>query len=375
MTGRSDWSGLRPVLERFCLDGTPTGHDLLPGGHIHRNVLVTCPKARYVVQRVNDRIFSPVGLVLTTGERVSAHLAARGRRGPELVPTTTGALSLRDGEGSTWRCFRFLEGTVGRTVPTGTDDAYRAAAALADYVTAVSDLPGPPLVPAITPFHGLDHRLQGLGAVTHEDPVGRRSAVVDDIDHVRRLAAEIGDALSAVEARSGRGRTRTVHNDAKLANVRFAVDGRSGDCVIDLDTTMVGLVRYDVGEMVRTATTFAPEEGGATPVGYHLEMVAAVAGGYLSAGPDIDGADLESFALAGPEMAVENAVRFLTDYLDGDHYFSRQRPTENLERCRAQVRLAETLLAHQAETDASFRHVWRRLGRQERAPTIATSGP
>ena len=54
--------------------------------------------------------------------------------------------------------------------------------------------------------------------------------------------------------------------------------------------------------------------------------------------------ELASLALAGPRMALENAVRFLADHLDGDAYFRARRPGHNLDRARAQLRLAERML-------------------------------
>ena len=38
-------------------------------------------------------------------------------------------------------------------------------------------------------------------------------------------------------------------------------------------------------------------------------------------------------------MTLECGVRFLTDYLQGDHYFRIHRPEHNLDRCRTQFKL------------------------------------
>ncbi|HWJ21350.1 MAG TPA: hypothetical protein VNS52_03265, partial [Gemmatimonadaceae bacterium] len=42
-------------------------------------------------------------------------------------------------------------------------------------------------------------------------------------------------------------------------------------------------------------------------------------------------------------ITYEQAVRFLTDYLDGDRYYRTARPLHNLERCRAQLALLDAL--------------------------------
>ena len=42
-------------------------------------------------------------------------------------------------------------------------------------------------------------------------------------------------------------------------------------------------------------------------------------------------------------MTVELAVRFLTDYLNGDVYFSTNYPGHNLDRAKCQLTLAESI--------------------------------
>ena len=42
-------------------------------------------------------------------------------------------------------------------------------------------------------------------------------------------------------------------------------------------------------------------------------------------------------------MTFENGIRFLTDYLDGDHYFRIHREGHNLDRCRTQLKLVSDM--------------------------------
>ena len=42
-------------------------------------------------------------------------------------------------------------------------------------------------------------------------------------------------------------------------------------------------------------------------------------------------------------MTLECGMRFLTDYLDGDHYFAVHRPGQNLDRCRTQFKLVSDM--------------------------------
>jgi|HubBroStandDraft_1064217.scaffolds.fasta_scaffold117482_2 N-acetylhexosamine 1-kinase len=340
------------ILDAFRLEGRRVGTAPLSGGHIHGNFLVTCTGGRYVLQRLNDRVFPDIDAVLSNVQRVVAHLRSSGRIGPELVETCDGALSWRADDGSTWRAFRFLEGTVGRETLTGPSDAYEAARAFSEFHVALADLPGPPLLETIVRFHDLGRRLDDCERMAAVDPVGRRSGVVTELGRARglgRLVAEqLGGGSDGIPA-------RIVHNDAKLANVRFDASTGRAACVVDLDTTMAGRASHDVGELVRTAATHAPEDAAdVATVDFDLELLDAIASGYFAARPGLGAHEVDGLSLAGPTMAVENALRFLADHLGGDTYFAVGRPGQNLDRCRTQLRLTELMLEAHAESQTCF---------------------
>jgi len=340
----------REVIDAFLFDGDVTATSHLPGGHIHRNVLVSCRGGRYVLQGLNDNVFPDIDLVLSNVERVAAHMKSAGRIGPELVPTRDGRLSCQTVDGATWRAFHFLEGTVGGDALAGPDVAYEAASCFADYLVSLTDLPGPPLRATIDHFHDLPHRMTRLEAVAYSDPVGRRSGVDDQIERAQRLSGAVVDELAS---RGGRTPQRTVHNDAKLSNVRFDATTGRATCVIDLDTTMPGHVRHDVGELIRTISSHAPEDSAdEAAVDFDLDLLDALSAGYFAGPLRLSPSEIGALSLAGPEMAVENGLRFLTDHIAGDRYFAVDHPGQNLDRCRTQLRLTELMLDAQSDIDA-----------------------
>jgi N-acetylhexosamine 1-kinase len=351
MDGRHRRDVPRDVIEGFHFAGTPIGFEPLVGGHIHGNFLVTCTAGRYVLQRLNDRVFPDLDVVLGNVERILAHLAARGRMTSALVESDDDGLSYRAADGSVWRAFTYLEGTEARLTLSRPDDAFETGRAFGDYLVALSDLPAPPLTDTIPRFHDLPRRLAQLDAVAASDPVGRRAGVGAELDTAGRLGRQVVDASSATTVLP----VRTVHNDAKLSNVRFASDTGLALGVVDFDTTMPGHVSYDVGELVRTTTTHVPEDAGAdATVDFDLECLHALAAGYFATRPGLISSEVDALALAGPQMALENAVRFLADHLDGDRYFAVDRPDQNLDRCRTQLRLTELMLASHAEAHTCF---------------------
>jgi hypothetical protein len=138
---------------------------------------------------------------------------------------------------------------------------------------------------------------------------------------------------------------RVTHNDTKFNNVML--DDATGEaiCVIDLDTVMPGLALYDFGDMVRTTTSPAPEdEQDLSRVTMQFPMFEALVRGYLSsAGDMLTMEERQLLAFSGKLITFEIGIRFLADYLSGDTYFKVHRDGHNLDRCRTQFKLVESI--------------------------------
>jgi hypothetical protein len=116
-------------------------------------------------------------------------------------------------------------------------------------------------------------------------------------------------------------------------------------CVIDLDTVMPGLALHDFGDMVRTATSPAKEdEQDLSKVTMQFSMFEALVRGYFaSAGDFLTKAEKQHLVFSGKLMTFEQGIRFLTDYLRGDAYYKVSRDEHNLDRCRTQWKLFESI--------------------------------
>ena len=136
-------------------------------------------------------------------------------------------------------------------------------------------------------------------------------------------------------------------------NVLFDGEGRSWVCVVDLDTVMPGLVLFDFGDMVRSMTCFAAEdETDLSRVEVDLGMFEAVAGGYIeSTRSFLSSVEREQLVATGIAITLEQGVRFLTDHLEGDLYYAVSRTGHNLDRARAQLKLAESMIRRASEME------------------------
>jgi len=360
-------AALRAASE-FSLAGEAVGADRLGNGHIHDTfalrVATPAGARRYVLQRLHTGVFQDPDALMRNLARVTAHLAAKleamGVADPErrtlaIVPERGGRALHRDAEGGVWRCFPLIEGSIAIDASPTPAQAFEAARSFGAFAAALADLAGPPLAEVIPHFHDFPRRVAALEAALREDPLGRASAVAGDADAARRSAEDLSERIA--DAGAAELPLRTVHNDCKVNNVLLDALTGEGLCVIDLDTVMPGTLLADFGDLVRTAACTAPEdERDLARVGVDRTRFEALARGYLAgAGPLLAPAERRALPLAGPLLALENAVRFLADHVRGDRYFRISRPAHNLERARAQLRLAARLLEAVPDAEAIVR--------------------
>jgi aminoglycoside phosphotransferase (APT) family kinase protein len=285
-------------------------------------------------------------------EHIRGKLDAAGditRRVLTIVPARDGRLFHLDAEGNYWRTFVFIEKARTFEAVETTEQAFQAAKEFGRFQKQLVDLPQPRLFDTIPDFHNTPKRFAALEQAIAADAANRAAACKSEIDFALRrkpLAAVLLD-LNA----QGEIPERTTHNDTKFNNVML--DEATGEalCVIDLDTVMPGLALYDFGDMVRTTTSPAEEdERDLSKVEMQMPMYEALLRGYLSAaGEFLNRAEKEHLAFSGKLITFEQGVRFLADHLAGDAYYKIHRENHNLDRCRTQFKLVESIERQEAE--------------------------
>lgn len=359
-----DWQAeLAPVAAEFSLRGRLVSARPYGNGHINETYVLGCDadgaRVRYVLQKINHRIFKNVPALMENIARVTAHVSAKQPRAMALVPTRAGQVVLHDAAGNWWRLYDFIEGAQTVERVTNEAQAREAARAFGEYQALLADLPGARLHETIPNFHHTRSRFEALRKAISEDAVKRGAEVRAEIDFAMAREND-ADVLLGLLAR-GELVERVTHNDTKINNVMLdEVTGRAA-AVIDLDTVMPGLSLYDFGDMVRTAASSTAEDD-PEPGNMHvvLPYFRALVEGYLeSAGAVLNAVERAHLGFAGKLLAYETGLRFLTDHLQGDVYFRIKRPGHNLARARTQFALvksiednAEAMRGMVAEADA-----------------------
>ena len=337
---------MEQVLRQFTLEGRPLSCERYGEGHINCTYLVVTDRPRrYILQRVSRAAFHNIPALMGNIAAVTAFLAAQSsdpRGSLRLVPTVDGALWYCDHEGEYWRVYDFIEDSLCLQAPESPEDFYQSAVAFGSFQRMLHDFPAETLYETIPNFHNTPNRYRIFHETLRADRLNRAESVRREIDFVLAREAEAGILLDMCA--KGELPLRVTHNDTKLNNVMLDSKTRKALCVIDLDTVMPGLVAYDFGDSIRFgASTAKEDERDLEKVGLDLALYRRFCEGFIPACGTLTEREIETLPLGAKLMTLECGLRFLTDYLDGDHYFSVARPEHNLDRARTQFKLvAET---------------------------------
>ncbi|MBQ4106694.1 MAG: aminoglycoside phosphotransferase family protein [Lentisphaeria bacterium] len=346
---------LRAVCDEFFIYGDYLVAVPFGTGHINDTYQVTYDQGgirlHYTLQRINTSIFKKPEELMENFSRVTTHMLNKiisaklrtVKRTIRLLSARNGKPFVVDAEGNYWRAYIFIENARTYDIIESEMHAFKAARTFGDFQNDLVDLPGARLNETIPDFHNTPKRLEALNAAVKADICGRLKDVGPELDFIM---ARAGDCSRLVDlCTAGDIPERITHNDTKLNNILIDDVSGEGICVIDLDTVMPGLVHYDFGDMVRTGTSPAAEdERDLSKVTMRFEMFEALLRGYLaSADKFLNPCEREELPFAGKLITLENGIRFLTDYLQGDTYFKTHRPNHNLDRCRTQLKLVSSI--------------------------------
>lgn len=343
---------LQDALAAFDFGGEIVGAVRYGSGHINDTFCVHTqpgeePCRRFILQRISSAAFHHPDQVMSNIAGVTSYLGKAiaeaggdpSRETMTVLPTRDGKSFYSDSEGGAWRVYPFIEGTVCLQAAETPELFAASARTFGRFQRMLKDYPADTLYETIPHFHDTEDRLAKLKAAVEADVMGRVKDVQPELDFVWKREADCSVALQAL--RDGKLPLRVTHNDTKLNNVLIDRDSGEGICVIDLDTVMPGLSINDFGDSIRFgANHSAEDERDLSKVNFDISLYEVYTQGFLE-GADgaLTQAELDYLPWGAKLMTLECGIRFLTDYLDGDHYFRIHREGQNLDRCRTQFKL------------------------------------
>jgi len=230
--------------------------------------------------------------------------------------------------------------------------AFEAAKQFGKFSRLLNDFDAGQLQYTLPDFHNLNLRAGQFNAAVQNATPDRLTLAAEEIK-----AVEANAAIAETYDQIVQGRQiplRVIHHDTKISNVLFD-DHDKGLCVIDLDTVMPGYFISDVGDMMRTyLSPVSEEERDLDLVQISEANFAAIYKGYMQEMGDVlTAVEKNLFIYAGKFMIYMQALRFLTDFLNGDIYYPTQYPGHNLARTQNQL----TLLERYIQSEEKFKEL------------------
>lgn len=348
---------LKNIVDRFNIRGTvesikPLGNGLI--NDTYRVSTIEDDAPDYVLQRINESIFTDVELLQRNIEAVTKHIRKQlidegaddiDRRVLSFMSTDSGKTYCRDAHGDCWRLSIFISDAVTVDI-VNPEYSYHAGKAFGKFEAQVADITDQ-LGETIPDFHNMELRRDQLRQAVRDDRAGRVAGVKEFIDALEQYSDEmcLGERLF----REGKLQKHVCHCDTKVNNMMFDKQGHVL-CVIDLDTVMPSLFVSDYGDFLRTAANTMPEDSPEfDKIDFRMDIFEAFTRGYVeSASAFLSPLEISLLPYAAELFPYMQAVRFLWDYLNGDHYWKCSYPEHNLVRAQNQWHLFLKAKEHEA---------------------------
>lgn len=342
---------LEYIFKQFEHKGEFDSYEELASGHINDTYLIkTKKKPFFVLQRINHGVFKDVPGLIENKVAVSRHIQEklkdlskkkRKRRVLAFSKTNTGASYYKDEEGNYWNLMYFIDDSLTFETVNNEEIAYEGGRLMGQFLTLTSDFDVSKLIEVIPRFHDMSFRYMQFEEALKVASEERLNKAKEQIQLVEDYKEEMHIIQGLKE--SGAIRTRVTHNDTKISNILFSTKNK-GLCVIDTDTVMPGIIHYDFGDAIRTiCNTAAEDETNLDLVEFNVNYYKAYTEGFLKKmGPFLSPLELKYLPLGAKTMIFIMALRFLTDYLNGDVYYKTKYPEHNFDRAKNQFKLIKS---------------------------------
>lgn len=355
---------IKVVVKQFRIDGEFLDARPYGTGHLHETLLVNMvdnqQRVSYIFQRINHFVFRNPSILMKNIVRVTRfinqklaaqHLAKTeiSRRVLTVILTREGSAFYRDREGNYWRAYIFIKGAHTYDVPDSLDQVYQVAYMFGQFLELLRDFPGPPLQETIPDFHNGPKRLKEFQEALVSDLHNRAKSAKAEIDFLLAHSS-LFDVIPAL-VQKNKIPIRVTHNDPKVNNVMLDDVTGKGVCVIDLDTVMDGVSLYDFGDLARSSLSSSVEdEKDLSKVFVEIPRFETILKGFFAGvGESLTRTERDHLVFSSKLMTLLIGMRFLTDYLLGDVYFKVHRQGHNLDRCRRQFKLVQSILEHEEQ--------------------------
>lgn len=326
------------ALRAFNIPGAIDKIALFGSGHINDTYEVEVESRTYLLQRVNQSVFEHPERIEHNLKKL---LSKEGGLFVRHYRTAGGGLHHQNTSG-TWRLTDFIPHAYAPETADSLAEVREVARGFGQFIAHTHKLSADDFEEPIARFHDLDWRLaQFHQSVKTADKTRMNTALelIEKVNQAHWITKHFKELLDKGLPR------RVCHNDTKLNNCLLSQKDCQFEYLIDLDTVGPGYVIFDFGDLIRTTISPALEnEVDESLITVRMDYYQHLEEGFMESCKEVLlPIEIESLKFGGLYMTYIMAIRFLTDYLNGDIYYKTSFKDENQIRARNQLRLLEKL--------------------------------
>ena len=342
---------MQKIFHQYPFGNSIKSIDSFGHGHINKTYLASTDNdEKYILQRINHEVFKKPKEVMKNIELVTKYIRNQvvkeggdpARAALEIIPTINNK-TFAVVDNYYWRCYRYVYGAKTYEIIDEPEMFYEVGKAVGVFQRQLNGFPIDKLHITIPDFHNTPVRFERFLKTTYNDINGVGLEAFNEV----KFIIDRRDIMGIITGMLERGEIplRVTHNDTKLNNIMIDEHTKKAICVIDLDTVMPGSVLYDFGDAIRVgASTAVEDEPDLTKVKLDAKLFALFSRGFLEETYDLlHEKEIENLVEGARIITLECGMRFLTDYFDGNKYFSIAYPKHNLVRARAQLKLVKEI--------------------------------
>lgn len=347
---------LAKIMDNFNHKGDFVSAEQLTAGNINKTYLLNFKDEngndiKYILQQLNTNVFKKPVEVMENIMVTTSHLKneientgkSANRRVLMFATDKQGKPYYQDENNGFWRSYVYIDNATAYDSVENPKDFFKAGETFGKFQKFLSNFPAETLHETIKDFHNTPVRIQAFKNAVNQNLGNRKHLVEDEINFILERENKASKIIDLINNR--KIPVRVTHNDTKFNNI--LIDNETGEaiCVIDLDTIMPGSALFDYGDAIRYGTcTGAEDEEDLSKIDMDFVLFEEFTKGFVIETKDfLTDEEIKLLPLGAYTMTLELAVRFLTDYLDGDKYFKVTKPDHNLARARTQIKLTKIM--------------------------------
>ena len=337
------------VLKAYELHDPSLEVSTIGNGLINHTWKLSNSNNAWILQKINTAVFQQPAWIQENIEQLGRYIQSVNPRYLFVMPlSASDGTTLVQEDGNFYRLFTYIPNSQTITVVENIQQAKEAAFQFGNFTRQFANFDCSRLYTTIKNFHDLSFRYEQFQQAFRN---GLQERILEAEKWIALLAS-----FSFIEQTyrsiltDPEFKVRVMHHDTKISNILFD-QNHHGLCVIDLDTVMPGYFFSDLGDMFRTyLSPVNEEEKDLSLIQIRIDIYKAIVEGYAQGMGDIlTEKEQQSFFDAGAIMIYMQALRFMTDFLNGDQYYQIQYPTHNYERAKNQISLLQQYLSKKTE--------------------------